>query len=126
PFVNQIPTNQTLGQFNARYSPWGGQPGKVANAWNWDPRLMDPGVTKSDAWDFPTNRFPSIGWLGRVHRGTPWQTIYMKAGEAPAATWARFSLDPLSHPTNDWRLLDVFTTAVHPNASRGQLSINQT
>jgi hypothetical protein len=31
-----------------------------------------------------------------------------------------------NHPTNDWRLLDLFTAALSENASRGQLSINQT
>ncbi len=31
-----------------------------------------------------------------------------------------------AHPTNDWRLVDLFTTALHPNATRGQLSVNQT
>jgi hypothetical protein len=31
-----------------------------------------------------------------------------------------------THPTNDWKLLDLFTAALHPNATRGQLSVNQT
>jgi hypothetical protein len=94
--------------------------------WDNDPMVKDPGIRKSDDWDFPTNKFPSIGWLGRVHRGSPWQTVYLKAGGVDGNTWTRFSLDPRSHPTNDWRLVDVFTTAIHPNASHGQLSINQT
>jgi hypothetical protein len=38
--------------------------------------FKDPLVRGSDDWDFPTNKFPGIGWLGRVHRGTPWQTVY--------------------------------------------------
>ena len=29
-------------------------------------------------------------------------------------------------PRRDWELLDIFTTAPHPNATRGRLSINQT
>src|SRR5262249_55621599 len=29
-------------------------------------------------------------------------------------------------PTNDWHILDLFTTAFNDNASRGKLSINQT
>jgi hypothetical protein len=29
-------------------------------------------------------------------------------------------------PTNDWALLDIFTTALHPNVTRGRLSVNQT
>src|SRR5581483_178138 len=30
-----------------------------------------------------------------------------------------------STPTNDWRLFDLFTTAINDNATRGQLSVNQ-
>jgi hypothetical protein len=37
-------------------------------------------VGRSDDWVFPTNKLPSIGFLGRVHRGTPWQTVYLKSG----------------------------------------------
>ena len=36
-------------------------------------------MAQSDGWDFPTNKLPNIGWLGRVHRGSPWQTVYMKS-----------------------------------------------
>src|SRR5207247_5997556 len=89
----------------------------------------DPGIWSPDNWDFPTNKFPSIGWLGRVHRGTPWQTIYLKAAEAPLENWLMPngpSTSMAAHPTNDWRILDLFTTALHPNATRGQLSVNQT
>ena len=51
-------------------------------------------VTRSDDWDFPTNKFPNIGWLGRVHRGTPWQTIDMKSpvanyGDLEEMVWQR-------------------------------------
>jgi hypothetical protein len=126
PFTGEMATNQTLGRLNSRYEPWRGSPLKQPRPEDVNPSIKDPGITKSDNWDFPTNRFPGIGWLGRVHRGTPWQTIYLKAGVAPPNVWRQFSLDPASHPTNDWRLLDVFTTAIHPNASHGQLSINQT
>src|SRR5947207_4200708 len=31
-----------------------------------------------------------------------------------------------THPTNDWKFLDLFTTALHPNATRGLHSVNQT
>jgi hypothetical protein len=43
--------------------------------------LKDPVPTifgSSDYWDFPTNKFPNPGWTGRVHRGSPWQTVYLK------------------------------------------------
>jgi hypothetical protein len=31
----------------------------------------------------------------------------------------------LTQPTNDWRIVDLFTSALNDNATRGQLSINQ-
>jgi hypothetical protein len=103
-----------------------------------------------------------------VHRGTPWQTVYLKSpnillqpqpgglannfnawqhwsgnqqwvtnfGEiSPSiaqiysySNWALARVpDALfSLPTNDWRILDLFSTAVSENATRGRLSINQT
>ena len=119
-------TNKTIGVLNKLYRPWGGRLGHSSAGYDANMLLKDSGVRKSDDWDFPTNQVPTIGWLGRIHRGTAWQTIYLKAGMAPLSDWRKFSLDPWSHPTNDWRLIDVFTTAIHPNASHGQLSVNQT
>ena len=60
--------------------PWGGNP--VLSSADPNPfnlALKDPLVWQSDDWDFPTYKFPSVGWLGRVHRGTPWQTVYLKS-----------------------------------------------
>jgi hypothetical protein len=99
-----------------------------------DPRLRDPGLLYPELWDFPTGPIPNIGWLGRVHRGTPWQSIYLKSrGPNSASTWLDHSGNQrhpnsanLMIPTRDWELLDIFTTAPHPNATRGRLSINQT
>lgn len=172
-FANH-PVSENLGRLNTRYEPWGGNPfsgsqspTKILIA------VKDPLMTRSDMWDFPTNRFPNVGWLGRVHRGTPWQTVYLKSPnvllQAPGpiaqnfANWQWVSgnphvvtnfgqIDPtivpqydprrltppgtlplgvvsdalFSLPTNDWRILDLFTTAFNDNATRGQLSINQT
>ncbi len=73
-------TNGNLGKLNQRYFPWGGNPtapGTDQNPCNL--ALKDPLVWQSDDWDFPTNKFPTVGWLGRVHRGTPWQTVYLKS-----------------------------------------------
>jgi hypothetical protein len=122
-------------------------------------------ITCSDDWAFPTNKFPNVGWLGRVHRGTPWQTVYFKAALPDPATWQKWSGNfantvnygqfstnrgvpiagnaegpvttnfPINYytsdsffssPTNDFHLLDLFTAAYDDNATRGQLSINQT
>jgi len=117
---------------NKRYAPWGGvQPDSTTGTEHFRFAEKDPGMYSSDFWDFPTQHFPSLGWLGRVHRGTPWQTIYFKAPDPNYTmedwalhTGAAFMSD--TFPTNDWRLLDVFTAAIHPNATRGRLSINQT
>ena len=72
-----------LGLVNQRYQPWAGNPNKPGAITDFDPTVKDPLVFLSQDWDFPTNRFPSIGWLGRVHRGTPWQTIYLKYTRTP-------------------------------------------
>ena len=94
--------------------------------------LKDPQITSSDDWNFPANKFPSIGWLGRVHRGTPWQTIFLKADGNPQPngnpyTWLSSWVSTFdTYPTNDYALLDLFTAAPNDNASRGLLSVNQT
>jgi hypothetical protein len=112
--------------------------------------VKDAGIRRSDDWEFPiddvrnqqTHTFATIGEIGRVHRGTPWQTIYLKSIYTNALTrtglvtvplpgtfpsdWLHWAGSVGTHPMNDWKLLDVFTTAAHENATRGLLSINQT
>lgn len=126
-------TNISLGVINERYQPWGGNPQQDGDE---DPNrfnlaVKDPGVKSSDAWDFPTNVFPTVGWLGRVHRGSPWQTIYLKAPDVNLGVWTNWAgnfdfFDAYrTRPATDRLLLDIFTTAFDENATRGQLSINQ-
>jgi hypothetical protein len=117
----QLPT-LTLGKQNTRYLPWSDEdikPYVQAAA------FKDPMVRKSDDWNFPANKLASVGEIGRIHRGTPWQTIYLKADVAPAKQWRDWSGTVISHPTNDWRLPDLFTTAPSEEAARGLLSVNQ-
>ena len=48
-----------------------------------DPGIGDPGVGNR-WWTFPDisiGGIQTVGWLGQVHRGTPWQTLYMKSKE---------------------------------------------
>jgi hypothetical protein len=173
------------GQLNRRYRPWPAIQGAAPLSYNMAHK--DPLVRQSDDWQFPTNKFPNIGWLGRIHRGTPWQTIYLKSylgtdgngrmltvNDLPNANrfrtpddgvnhpfqtlsfnantgdevvdvdpnsvsepekinnlaiarlnWFRWSGSFGTHPTNDWKILEQFTTAVNDNASRGLLSVNQ-
>jgi hypothetical protein len=119
------PPTSNIGRVNQRYRPWGGRPGSVGDQWAYNVGVKDPGVRRSDDWLFPTNQFPTIGYLGRVHRGTPWQTIYLKSAVEPVESWAKWAYRPESHPTNDWAMLELFTTAVNDNAARGLLSVNQ-
>jgi hypothetical protein len=124
-----VPTNSFLGQINRRYRPWGGNPNISSDTNAFNLALKDPMVRRSDDWDFPTNKLPNLGWLGRVHRGSPWQTIYLKSVVAETNAWRLWSgalIPMLSHPTNDWQILDQFTVAPNANAARGLLSVNQT
>jgi hypothetical protein len=133
-----------IGVLNDRYGPWGrpsavsdGNPqgNGVRNSVN--PTVQDPLVWSSDFWAFPTNKFPSVGWLGRVHRGTPWQTVYLKSRDVRTQTtfglntWQYWTSDLIpfdaaaSSPTADRLLFDLFTAEPNDNASRGLLSVNQ-
>ena len=151
-FDTKFSTITNIGSINGRYEPWGGNPlGSSSSETRKDLAYKDPLVTRSDDWEFPTNKFPNVGWLGRVHRGSPWQTIDLKS-QVPTnlLTWAKWSGDgilqrnagqfmtnvvPLNavtndavftHPLNDRYILDLFTAAPNDNAARGQLSVNQT
>jgi hypothetical protein len=160
-------TITNLGRMNIRYEPWGGggNPANSSSATKYNMMVKDPGVTGSDAWDFPTNKLASVGGLGGVHRGTPWQTINLKAtpvGTNEFTVWKKWTGDigvvtnlgqittnppfgvpvwngnnntvgsntvwgaAFSVPTNDYRILDLFSTALNADSTRGRLSINQT
>ena len=143
-----------------RYMPWGnlGNFKNVTlnnilpdeNAYNLS--YKDPLVDGPDNWDFPSYKYPNVGWLGRVHRGTPWQTVYLKSSDilqeiqinsgatngAFNATnnwvqqWTGDTLLTLGQyydavntaPIQDRLLFDLFTTAFNDNATRGTLSVN--
>ena len=119
---------------NERYQPWGRtkqMSSRISpDTSPWNLALKDPLMWSSDHWDFPTNKFPTAGWLGRVHRGTPWQTVYLKASGLDLNSWMNWTgnfdtNDAVNAvPTEDRLMFDVFTTAINDNATRGQLSIN--
>jgi hypothetical protein len=134
-------TNLNLGKKNDRYFPWGSNPGSVDPINMYNPAERDPQVRQSDDWDFPSYKFPTVGWLGRVHRGTPWQTVYLKASDVLTEsnlgtnTWAQWTGDMQltfnqyfdainTAPVQDRLLFDLFTTAFNDNATRGTLSVN--
>jgi hypothetical protein len=135
------PINQPLPQppsipIGGRYQPWGvALSGADAGAYSL--AYKDPLVWGPDYWDFPTNYYPTVGWIGRVHRGTPWQTVYLKESPVAPTTWANWTGDIQtsygqyfdainSEPVQDRMLFDLFTTRFNDNAVRGTLSVNQT
>ena len=149
-----------ISPLGGRYQPWlqKGQMDALANVIpvtnNY--AVKDPQVKSSDYWDFPTNQYPTVGWIGRVHRGTPWQTVYLEDADrlkAPNSagydagygtnTWANWMGDLLRQneaifsyaqyydaancaPVQDRLLFDIFTTRFNDNAVRGTLPVNQT
>jgi hypothetical protein len=118
-----------------RFQPWGlkkqmaGLAGVDTNAYNLT--YKDSLIWCPDNWDFPTNKYPTVGWLGRVHRGTPWQTVYLKASGVGTNTWVNWTGDMNLYdadnmaPGQDRLMFDLFTTAFNDNATRGTLSVNQ-
>lgn len=146
--VSPTPRLTTIGEVNKRYQPWGEGEDTTAT----DPVFIDPLINNSDAWNFPDHKLPNVGWIGRVHRGTPWQTVYLKSISrvgydnngvrlAPStsltpAQWYdpnsrirgaanEHGLPNYATPDKDWRFLDLFTVAPNANATRGQVSVNQ-
>jgi len=132
---------------SGRYQPWGRPNGQLANfngvdANPYNLAYRDPIVWDSDNWEFPTNLYPTVGWLGRVHRGTPWQTVFLKSSNILATvqgaqnvgtnTWVIWTGDENifdatnSAPVQDRLLFDLFTARFNDNATRGTLSVNQT
>ena len=136
----------------ARYQPWGitRQMGALfgvdTNACNL--AFKDPCVIGSDYWNFPSNQSWNLGWLGQVHRGTPWQTVYLKSPdvltEAAALivagsvshlnigtnTWMAWTgdLNPqdaaLSRPVMDWQLVSTLASLLNTNNLNTQFSVN--
>jgi hypothetical protein len=125
-----------LGQLNNRFMPWGGNPLHGDLDPNpFDHTIKDPLIYTPDNWDFPANKLPTTGWMGRVHRGTPWQTVYLKSSDVlltdGIGTWENLTGNPNpfdatnTAPVQDRLLFDLFTTAFNDNATRGTLSVNQ-
>jgi hypothetical protein len=145
PPINIVGLN--LNQVGNRNQPWGVS-GQLAGTIGVDNNAVnlaykDPLVRGSDFWHFPTNQLPSVGWLGRVHRGTPWQTVYLKStdllsetnlvlGNIGTNTWKVWSGNSSvfdaanTAPVRDRLMFDIFTTEPNENASLGKLSVNQT
>jgi hypothetical protein len=118
----------SLGFVNHSYSPWGSM--LSSPPFTFEPAVKDPSVRSSADWNFPTGQSLSFDWLGRVHRGTPWQTIYLKSPIASLAEWESYSgiTNPvqaaLTHPTNDWPIAALWARWLNTNELTSLFSIN--
>ena len=135
-----------------RYQPWGRNlqmstldPFAVDTD-EFNSRLRDPLVWNSDAWNFPNGQGLPLTTLGRIHRGTPWQTFYLKQRDVlqeiyssgpiyayvGTNTWMQWTgdLDPndatLTAPISDWQLLDVLLPLLNTNDPTQLISVNDT
>ncbi len=139
-----------LGKVNVRYQPWGANAPTVqdgvksatydVNAYNL--AFKDPLVKQSDNWNFPTGTGLPLATLGQIHRGTPWQTVYLKAsnvltessqfGNIGTNTWTIWTgnsniMDAiLTAPTNDRQLVGLLIPLMDTNAPEQLLSVNDT
>ena len=105
--------------------------------------IKDPLVTCSDDWDFPDGQPLDVSWLGRVHRGTPWQTVYLKAsdilsyqgnfgvsGVSGTNVWVNWTGDTNATdaaamaPVQDWHLASLLASMFNTNDLRSLFSVN--
>jgi hypothetical protein len=128
-------TSQHLGKLNPRYQPWGGSPEGAPPTFHsqyFDSALKDPLVTSSDAWQFPDAELLSVALLGRIHRGTPWQTLYLKSATVNLSAWQMWTGNSDPHdaectlPTNDWRVASLIASLLNTNHPQALASANQT
>lgn len=109
--VKWIPLNRVaavtdnIGRLNDRYQPWGGNPivGPQYASDSYDVAIKDARAISPNQWNFPTNQTLTSGSSGQVHRGTPWQTIYLKAAD--------FQLTSSTYTLPEWLTLYGDTTA---------------
>jgi len=137
------PPLANLTNLNSAYQPWGGRhlrngASLSPNSYDLDLRVKDPGVQQSDDWNFPTGASLGFEWLGRVHRGTPWQTVYLKPSDLSLAQWKVWSNDKIlftndlrmfsdgafSYPSNDWRFASLWARWLNTNDLATLFSIN--
>ena len=126
------------------YQPWG-KPGVMNILTGVDTNscnlaIKDPCIIGSDNWNFPTNQSWNLNWLGQVHRGTPWQTIYLKStnilsetrstNNIGTNTWMAWSgltnahEAQLTSPASDWQLVSLLADLLNTNDLTTQFSIN--
>ena len=141
-----------LGKVNARYQPWGVKPptiGTGISQANYDENpfnlaFKDPLATQSDNWNFPGGNSLPLTTIGQIHRGTPWQTVYLKAdnilteinpvspalGNVGTNTWMIWTGDSDANdaaamaPVQDWHLASLLAALFNTNDPTTLFSVN--
>ena len=129
------PSLGNIGNVNDRYRPWGLDWWNPENSYN--SAMKDPLRYRSDDWQFPSNVLRDVTQIGQVHRGTPWQSIYLKsadvdtnAPEGSVTDWQRWSGDAdwadamAMRPVTDWRVAGSIVALVNTNNPCRLLSVN--
>jgi hypothetical protein len=161
--ISMASTNgiRTIGLLSDRYMPWGNLPWGATPGFGYSyftallPEVYDgvqvdenpynlaykdPLVWTPDEWDFPTNETLNASWLGQVHRGTPWQTIYLKSTnildlQSPSpgsglSTWALWTGDTNPNdaasmaPVHDWQIASLLASLFNTNSESSLFSPN--
>ena len=103
---------------------------------NWLTTIKDPLMWRSDNWDFPSGQGLPLSTLGQIHRGTPWQTVYLKASDILASgtlginTWMKWAgninyFDATnSAPINDRFLMGLLIPMMNTNSPTQLMSVN--
>jgi hypothetical protein len=138
PLQSQDPTlsMRNIGMLNDRFEPWGGSYPKTGglggpefpNAFNLG--LKDAGILRSDHWRQTNAEALSLAMLGRIHRGTPWQTLHLKSSQVDLTTWRDWTGYPLDDaalttPVHDWRLVSLLARLLNTNAPQRLVSANE-
>ncbi len=118
---------------NRRYQPWGATMLQLLNSStnSYNLSFKDPLIWSSDDWNFPEGHPLNPGWIGQVHRGTPWQTIFLKSTNVLSLveynnavgqnTWQNWTGDTdaadaaAMAPVQDWHLASLFTSLLNTN-----------
>ncbi len=126
-----VPVLENIARVNNRYDPWGGKSAADPGLNPYSPAMKDPLVRSSDDWRFPESEPLDLAMLGRVHRGTSWQTVYLKSAPVQDLVWKRwtgnFDWRDAQHtlPTNDWRIVSLLISLLNTNRPQDLASANQ-
>jgi hypothetical protein len=128
---------ENVGKLNRRFEPWGGYPQSTggstttqSSAPMFGSAYKDPLVYSANDWHFGCEGGLAFDGLGKVHRGTPWQTLYLKSAGVDSRTWSNWlggwdaAAARHAEPCNDRPLLDSLQRLLNTENPQALLSVN--